>query len=78
MGTTHLASVSLGVSLEFPFQHILKLVECLVNAFGPFSDNRFVGCAPQYRVMRLVECIVFYLPKKTSQHRHDLQFCSDT
>ena len=73
-----LASVPLGVLLEFSLQYILELVECVVNALGSFSNDRFVGCAPQYRVTWLVECIVFYLPKKTREHRHDLQFRSDT
>ena len=68
----HLAGVKLDIFLEFPFQYILKLIECIVNALGSFSNDRFVGRAPQYRVTRLVERVVLYLPKKTCEHRYDL------
>jgi len=68
----HGMETTLGVSLEFPFQHILKLIERVVNPLGPFSNDRFAGRAPQHRVTWLVECIVFYLPKKTRKHGHDL------
>jgi hypothetical protein len=30
------------ISLEFTFQHILKFVECVVNAFRPLSNDRLI------------------------------------